>query len=112
MTIRPLTSRWTYTTEEDYNAKVTIRPELEDGSLYTGGWMFSTRNSYAQTVLEETDEEYQESIMTNLKEQVAEGMFTQESLYTGEVTFNLSETMGDIRIWGRQCLLYLLLWLE
>ena len=90
----------TYTTEEDYNAKVTIRPELEDGSLYTGGWMFSTRNSYAQTVLEETDEEYQESIMTNLKEQVAEGMFTQESLYTGEVTFNLSETMGDIRIWG------------
>ena len=90
----------TYTTEDDYNAKVTIRPELEDGSLYTGGWMFSTRNSYAQTVLEETDEEYQESIMTNLKEQVAQGMFTQESLYTGEVTFNLSQTTNNIRVWG------------
>ena len=90
----------TYTNNDAYNAAITIRPETEDGSLYEGGWMFAARNSYARTVMGESDEEYQESILSNLKQQVAEGMFTQESLYHGELTFNLSEAMGSVRVWG------------
>lgn len=91
----------TYTNDTDYNATITVRPELEDGSLYAGGWTFTVRNSYAQTVDGETDEEWQATILSNLKEQVEEGYFTQDDLLHGEKTFYLSDNLGTgIRPWG------------